>query len=562
MGCVRILAALLMAITLMLPGQAMAQELAKSFAVLPFTINGPDKYQYLSRGIQDMMISRLNWDKHLEPVGKDRIAASVSNAPESDAAAVRTLEGLDADYLVWGSVTILGEQCSVDLRVNGKDGSAWPQDMQTDIGGLIPALEGMARQVNDRIFKRPDERKVAAEDKPVNRMNPELIFNERKDGQQFYLNPQFRYSGGSDTPGRWKSPRLPFTAQGMIAGDPDGDGLNELIFISKHSVHVYRWQEGRLLLLDEITPSQRIELLNVDLIDLDRDGHMEIAVSGVFEQKLDSALSRNAPHTPNSYIFAFEDGHLKPLAEDLNFFMRVVRMPPNFSPVLLGQKAGRLRIFDSPVHEVVRMGGEYQLGKRVALPEKANVFNVTYLPTNDGYKLLLVSKDDHIEVYTPGNELQSTTLDQFAGSQLGFEIPDTLTGLGTAKDQYTNLYYIPLRLVPTNLDGNENWEVLVNKNISVAAQFFERYRFFPNGEIHSLFWDGVGMSLAWKTRRIKGTVCDYGLADIDNDGVEDLYVALNTYPGNAGLGERKAMVVSYSLDRTKTDENSPVEREQ
>lgn len=562
MGCVRYLATLLMAVAILLPGQAMAAELAKTFAVLPFAINGPDKYQYLSRGIQDMMISRLSWEDHLEPVSKDDVAAKVNSAPDSDAAAAKALGALGADYLVWGSVTMVGEQCSVDVRVSHNDGAAWPQSVQTDIGGLIPALEGMAGDINDRIFKRPAPAPQAAQQQPVNRMNPELIFNERKDGQQFYLNPQFRYSGGSDTPGRWRSPRLGFTAQGMVAGDPDGDGQNEMLFISKNTLSVYRYDRGRLRLLAEVTPSRRIELLNVNLIDTDRDGVQEIVVSGVYEHDLDSAMSRNGRNTPNSYIYHFDGQTLKPVAEDLPYFMHVVRMPPTFSPVLIGQKAGRLRTFDSPIHEMVRMGGEFQLGKRVAVPEKANVFNIAYLPTKDGHKLLLVNKQDQIEVYTPTNELQYTSLDQFAGSQLGFELPDTLSGLGTARDQYTNMYYIPLRLVPTNLDGNESWEILVNKNISVAAQFFERYRFFPNGEIHSLFWDGVGLSLSWKTRRIKGTVCDYGLADINNDGVRDLYVALNTYPGHSGLGQRKAMVISYPLDQTKMDPATPVEREQ
>lgn len=562
MGCVRTFATLLLAIAMLLPGQALAAELAKTFAVLPFAINGPEKYQYLSRGIQDMLISRLNWEDHLEHVGKDKVASVLDGAPATNEDAGKALTALDADYLVWGSVTMLGEQCSVDMRVSEAGGNAWPQSVQTDLGGLIPALEGMAKEANNRIFKRPEPQVAVSEEKPINRMNPELIFNERKDGQQFYLNPQFRYTGGSETPGRWKSPRLPFTAQGMIAGDADGDGKTEMIFLGKNTVYVYQWDNGRLKLLAEATPSRRIELLNVNLIDTDRDGKMEIVVSGVYEQDLDSSLSRQRPNSPNSYIFHFDGSSLKTVAENLKFFMHVVRMPPTFSPVLIGQKAGRLRTFDSPVHEVVKMGGEYELGKRVALPEKANVFNVTYLPTKDGYKLLLVSKEDHIETYTPTNELQATTLDQYAGSQLGFELPDTINGLGTSRDQYTNMYYIPLRLVPVNFDGDESWEILVNKNISVAAQFFERYRFFPNGEIQSLFWDGVGMSLAWKTRRIKGTVCDYGVADIDNDGIDDLYVALNTYPGHSGLGKRKAMVVSYALDQGKMDPNTPVEREQ
>ncbi|SKA84282.1 FG-GAP repeat domain-containing protein [Desulfobaculum bizertense] len=564
MGCVRVLAALLMALVLLVPGRASAEEIAKTFAVLPFTINGPEKYQYLSRGIQDMMISRLSWGEHLDHIGKDKLA-SISAAPESEKDAAQVLSSLGANYLVWGSVTILGDQCSIDLRVKSDDNKFWPRNQQTDIGGLIPALEGMAKSVNSSIFMRAEPKApqaTAQAETPVNRMNPELIFNENKQNQKFYLNPQFRYSGGTDTPGRWRSPRLPFTGQGMIVGDPDGDGQNEVLFIDKHDIYVYRWDNARLQLIDHYEGSRRVELLNVNLIDLDRSGKQTIAVSGIIAHNLDDAMSRNSPNQASSLMLTFENGKLKVQEDGLKFFMNVVKVPPTFQPVLLAQKAGRLRIFDSPVHELIRMSGKFQLGKRVSLPEKANVFNVTFVTDDDdAYKLLLVNSSDNIEVYTPRNELIATTLDQFAGSQLGFVIPDTMRGFGTSADQYTNMYYIPLRLVTTDLNSDGKMEVLVNKNISVAAQFFERYRFFPNGEIHSLFWDGVGMSLSWKTRRIKGTVCDYGLADIDNDGTMDLYVALNTYPGDSGFGKRRAMIVSYRLDQSQMDPNTPIVRE-
>jgi hypothetical protein len=108
-------------------------------------------------------------------------------------------------------------------------------------------------------------------------------------------------------------------------------------------------------------------------------------------------------------------------------------------------------------------------------------------------------------------------------------------------------YYIPLRMVPVNLNKDKAYEVLVNRNISVAAQFFSRYRSFPQGEVHTLFWDGIGLSLAWKTRRIKGTVVDYGINDVDNNGTMDLYTCVVTHPGAMGFGSRKTFVVAYPL---------------
>ncbi|WP_461209769.1 FG-GAP-like repeat-containing protein [Desulfocurvus sp. DL9XJH121] len=533
MAVLRFLAAALAALVLAAP--ALAQDVEKTFTVTPFTINGPDKYAYLSRGVQDMLISRLAWENHFKHIGKDKLGKA--QAPGSDTQAADLRSSLGSDYLVWGSITIMGDQCSVDVRTTGPQ-STQPESDQTTISGLIPSLEKISKNINAKIFKRP-EPAAQAEEKPelVKQLNPELIHNETGPAQEFYLNPQFRYAGGTDTPGRWRSPTLPFTSNGMIVGDADNDGKNEMLFISENTVYVYRVEGEKFLRLDNMNPGGRTELLNINLLDINRDGYPEIVISGFFENEA------------SSYIMSFRDGHLKVEEKRIPFFLNVVSLPPLYQPVLVGQQTGDNNVLDSNVFEMVKAQGKYAKGRRVPLPDTANCFNFTFLPTQGmDYKLMVINNEDRIEVYTPTFDLQSTTFDQYGGSALGFEIPDTFKGFSTSSDQYMNYYYIPLRMVVADVDGNGTNEVLTNKNISTAAQFFKSYRFFPNGEIHALFWDGVGLSLAWKTRRIKGSVADYGLADINNDGQMDMFVCLNTHPGTLGIHARKTTVIAYAID--------------
>ena len=58
------------------------------------------------------------------------------------------------------------------------------------------------------------------------------------------------------------------------------------------------------------------------------------------------------------------------------------------------------------------------------------------------------------------------------------------------------------------------------------------------------------MNLLWKTRRIKGTITGYTLADIDNDGQKELVVCLNTWPGAAGVAPRRTIILAYKLDNS------------
>ena len=97
------------------------------------------------------------------------------------------------------------------------------------------------------------------------------------------------------------------------------------------------------------------------------------------------------------------------------------------------------------------------------------------------------------------------------------------------------------------------YELLANKPVTTAGKLFTNYRTYPQGEIHAMLWNGMGMELLWKTRRIKGTVCDVTVADVDNNGKVDLVVAVNSYGGvTSGLKTRCA-VYMYPLDTTKVN---------
>jgi hypothetical protein len=46
------------------------------------------------------------------------------------------------------------------------------------------------------------------------------------------------------------------------------------------------------------------------------------------------------------------------------------------------------------------------------------------------------------------------------------------------------------------------------------------------GEIYGLFWDESRLSTAWNTRETSGYISDYQIKDADNDGEEDLVLAI------------------------------------
>ena len=105
--------------------------------------------------------------------------------------------------------------------------------------------------------------------------------------------------------------------------------------------------------------------------------------------------------------------------------------------------------------------------------------------------------------------------------------------------------YINLRIITydTNKDGKR--EVIIVKNISPTARTFQRIKLFTSAEVYNLEWDGLGLVENWRTKKISGYVADYQFKDIDNDGENDVVLALVTSTGASMKG--RSVIVSYSL---------------
>jgi len=531
---------LLVAALTCLPATALAAEV-KTFAVAPFTVHGPEKYQYLSQGVQSMLESRMNWPGHLAPIDKSKAGARLAKAPASESDARSVLAGVGADYLAYGSLTVSGEQASVDIMVVGKDGKKWPKSLNAKIADLIPAMERTAQSLNNEIFQRPAApgSAKAGGGETINQLNPDFVVNQTSENQKAYLNPSFRYAGPSDTPGVWRSQSMPIVSAGISIADINADGQNEVVILAQHSIETFAYKDRQLMPITRYEVAPNLKLLNVSTLDINGDGKAEIIVSASYFKE------------PRSMVLGLEGNQLRQLYKDIKLYLNVAAVPPDFTRQLVGSKGEPKELFVSGVHNVIFSGGQPQLSTRLSLPNKANPFNFAYLPEKSGYKVLINDDQDHLVVFTAKGERVAATEEQYCGSAIGLEYDPLMAPMDKPKSDYLwTYYYIPMPMIVANLDKDDRYEVLVSKNISLAAQFFETFRTFSQGEIHSLYWDGVGMNLLWKTRRIKGTITGYALADIDNDGGKELVVCINTWPGATGTSARRTIVLSYKIDNS------------
>ena len=97
--------ALMLCTMLVFVAQALAADV-RSYAVLPFKVNGSSGFTYLEKAIPSMLNSRLYWQGHFQPVADAALAKA--GAVSDAGSAAKALSATGADYVIWGDVTVMG----------------------------------------------------------------------------------------------------------------------------------------------------------------------------------------------------------------------------------------------------------------------------------------------------------------------------------------------------------------------------------------------------------------------------------------------------------------------
>ena len=127
----------------------------------------------------------------------------------------------------------------------------------------------------------------------------------------------------------WKSESFPEAIEGLSIADVDGDGSNEVVFISVNQVFVYRYRNEGLQEVKTFSHKSFNRLMFVDTADINRNGTPEIFVTDYISsnQRLKSIVLEW-----NGQDFAVID-------EKIDWYLRVLQTPAS-GPLLLGQKRG------------------------------------------------------------------------------------------------------------------------------------------------------------------------------------------------------------------------------
>jgi hypothetical protein len=193
------------------------------------------------------------------------------------------------------------------------------------------------------------------------------------------------------------------------------------------------------------------------------------------------------------------------------------------------------------------------------IPQGLSVYGLTLdeIGTGAEEKIIAMTEDDYLCIYEQTTKPLSK-LNVFGGSkETLFESDDVFGGSNNSIDlssmqtqseseEGQNRYYINPRILTYDTNKDKKRELIIVKNLSASAGILKNIKLFTSSEVYNLEWDGLGLIENWKTRKIAGYVADYQFKDIDNDGENEIVLALVQSVG-ATIGQR-SVFVAYKMN--------------
>jgi len=546
--------------TIIISIPAYASAKTNKVAVIPFKINSEKDLSYLKDGISSMLESRLSWEGKVQVINREITAAAAKNAkqPLSESNARSIGSKLKADYILFGNLTVFGNSVSIDAKMvdvsKTRDTLSFYNQSQ-GMNEVIPRVNIIAEEINQKVFGR--KTKVSSlpssdyrqKDNTSAYAHPEAVL--RESNRRNASGSPFIYSGGEgESAGFRKTRNLAIEIVGVSVGDVDGDGSTETVFISPQKLHIYRFDHGGFVKVQEISGQSQHRYIGVDVADIKNDGVAEIFVSCVNDRNRDV----------QSFVVEWDGKEFKKIAAKEQWYYRVINHPM-FGKILIGQKRSasspELGLENLLVQRAFKLEwdiikGAYTKKDRFKLPEGSNIFGLAIgdVQNNRTDQIIGFDNDDHLRIFNHAGKEDWTSEEEYGGSENFLEFEQSSVSI---EDPMKDKLFLPHRIFIADLNENGKNEVIVVKNHTVTGKLFKRYRRFSGAQVQSLTWNGLGLAPLWHTRKVSGYFSDYQLDDIDDDGDPEIIISVIS-KREATLEKGKSTVIVYDLDTLKGED--------
>ena len=473
-------------------------------AILPFQIHSQENLDYLREGIYDMLSSRISAEGKIivvERTAVERVFYEERPTRLDETVAKKIGMRVGADYIVLGSLTKIGDYVSLDARLISITEEKPPLGAFTQHRGIEEMMVKIGEFAQDIGYKITGHRATVT--RPADPRHPYLVQPKKEIGRIDPAGLGFR-----------KSQTFPLEIKGVDIGDVDGDKKNDLIMMDRHTLYIFNYDGEKLKLILKVEQGYEHNFLTLDVADVNRNGVAEIIVTSVVVDEL------------RSFILEYEEGKFKKIAENENWYFRVLDNPKE-SPLLMGQRMSSEGLPSGPIYRFVWKKKSFERGPKMDFPRETKIFGLTVadLRSQGVFDNVILEDSEHLKIVSADEKFKWRSRVLYGGTNTFYDTKkkrDPAWGKQVGPDWRV---YIPGRIIARDLDGDGLKEVIINKNHR-SSRLTERSRYYEMGEIYSLVWQDDYLDMHWKTREINGYISDFQVKDVDNDGDEELVVAV------------------------------------
>ena len=519
-------------------------EAAHKVAIFPWKLNAAGDVGYIEKATYDMLSSRVGSAGDIVLIKRSAVLDAVGGFGEmTDDEARRIGKELGADYVLHGTLSILGESVSLDGRlINVTDGTETPfYSNGTGVDSLVQITESFASNAVSAITGGPGIVSGAVEgvdtDKgPAAGGGPGALGD---DGSSGFLVTK---GGGSMKKALWKSAELDGKGffRSFVTVDLDGDGTKEIVLISERDVVVAVIEDGKLRVLKRFEGKAGDQYLYLGVTE-GPDGAPAVYLSRVSGG---SASSRILEYRSKRYVMA---------VEGIKWLLRVVDVDGG-GPGLVGVKYSTFRGLGSGFRQLEREDGKVVDKGALKVPRNLSFYSFGYGELFGGAPTEMVALDDRyrINVYArdgkkwkrfwKGKERHGGTLNilEFSPDELAIDKGEFMPVNG--------------RFILGDFNGDGVSEFIIKKNESKGfmGKQADRPLSFDSGIVVAYIWereDALGsgeFTEVWRTRKVKGYISEFLIDDIDSDGESELVMLI--VEGVKGMKQQgKSYLVSFGL---------------
>ena len=509
-------------------------------AIVPFKVNAEKDMSFLRDGVYDMLSTRLTKEGEVEVLNRQTVekALPTTVGPLTEAAGRELGRKLAADFVLFGSLTVLGNSISLDAKmvdVAGATPSMSFFEQSEDAGGIIARINALAADVNEKMFGRSTAtaRPAPAAAAPQPQTAQPAPADPYAHPEKMLKQPS-GFSGGAGSPFAtseentrefspqfWKSASFKHNFCGVALGDVDGDGKIETVIITPNRFLILRYDQQRMQTVYESPEAGWDIYIGVDVADINGNGTPEIFVTSL-------ALGRESVQ---SFVLEYDGKSFNRIASDLSYFLRVVDIPGR-GPVLLGQQHVQGSPYSGAVSEMLWRNGRYEPDTRINV--SGNVLGLTIGDiTNDGTESVAAyNSGDYIRIISASDKDLWKSAEKYGGNTLYYE---------------NRRHYLPVRLMTLKSPKDGKTMLLTVINHDMAGRKLQSFRSFEEFQVILFAWDSLGLAPQWKTRKISGFIRDFAVGDFNNDGKKELLCAVVLEEGAVVTTTSKSILIALEF---------------